>query len=154
MKGSYNTFVILGVVFLLSACVPFKRIESQSDVHAKLGGNWVVIHDGHKKVEGLTPAAFISFNEDDNKLSGFDGCNRFNGSYQMENGILKSTVRSTKKVCTGPIANDVSNIMQLLLKDGAEVVSIEFMGAKALLLRNKSDDVELRFGNAEQLNTK
>lgn len=145
---------IIVMMCLLSACTPFKRLDNESDIHSKLSGSWIVMHNGKNKVEGLTPAAFISFNEDDNKLSGFDGCNRFTGTYQMENGILKSTVRSTRNACATEIAHDISNTMQLLLEDGAEVVSIEFMGAKALLLRNEGDDVELRFGNAEQLNTK
>ncbi|MBM0493201.1 META domain-containing protein [Aeromonas jandaei] len=149
-----SVIAIVGAASLLSACVPFKRLESDSDIHNKLSGSWVVMHNGHNKIEGLNPAAFITFTNDDNKMSGYDGCNNFNGSYSMEQGVLKANVRSTRKACQGEVARDVSQAMQLLLKDGAEVVSIEFMGAKALSLRNKSDNVELRFGNAEQLNKK
>ncbi len=146
--------VIITMMCLLSACTPFKRLDNESDIHSKLSGSWIVMHDGHNKVEGLNPAAFITFNDKDNSLSGFDGCNRFSGSYNMDRGLLKATVRSARKVCSDATAKDVSHAMQLLLKGGAEVVSIDFMGAKALSLRNKSDNVELRFGNAEQLNNK
>ncbi|MBS4689624.1 META domain-containing protein [Aeromonas sobria] len=142
---------MLGTLSLLTACVPFKKLENESDIHNKIGGSWTVMHDGHRKIENITPPAFIEFNENNN-ISGFDGCNKFSGTYRMDYGVLKASIKSSRMACNNSIVKEVSNNMHFLLKNGARVVSIDFMGAKAIQLANKDNNVELRFGRTEQLN--
>lgn len=152
MKNKCGAILAVGTLSLLTACVPFKKLENESDIHNKISGSWTVMHDGHKKIEGITPPAFIEFNQDNNGISGFDGCNKFNGTYSMDYGVLKASIKTNRMACKNSIAKEVSRSMQTLLINGAQVASIEFMGAKAILLANKDKNVELRFGNTEQLN--
>ncbi|EKP0259646.1 META domain-containing protein [Aeromonas sobria] len=140
---------MLGTLSLLTACVPFKKLENESDIHNKFGGGWTVMHDGHIKIEDMTQPAFIEFNENNN-VSGFDGCNEFSRTYRMDYGVLKASIKSSCMACNNSIAKAVSNNMQFLLKDGARVVSIDFMGAKAIQFANKDNNVELRFGRTAQ----
>ncbi|KRV80694.1 META domain-containing protein [Aeromonas veronii] len=142
---------IAGVMSLLTACTPFKRLQNEEELHNSISGSWTVLHDGHQKIENLTPPAVIYFDPVKNKISGFDGCNKFNGSYVMEQSILKGKVMSTKMGCSDPVASNISSTMQSLFANGAEVVSVNFMGAKVIMLRNKEMKQELRLGNSEQL---
>lgn len=58
---------------------------------------------------------------------------------------------STMMGCSDPVASNISSTMQSLFANGAEVVSVNFMGAKVIMLRNKEMKQELRLGNSEQL---
>lgn len=146
-----TSLLLASLLGLLAACTPFQRLHTGEQLRDSVNGSWTVLHDGQKKLEAMTPPATLVFDAGKNQISGFDGCNRFSGSYVMEQDMLKATVASTRMACKDETANHVSQTLQSLLQAGAEVTSIDFMGARGLLLKNKAKGLELRLGNSQQL---
>ncbi len=148
MKSKLATSVaVIAVAGLVGACssmTPFTRIDgTDPNLVAKMNGSWTVINTSGTKVEDLNPPATIVFNTADRSVSGFDGCNDFKGTYTFERGLLKANVAGTRRACTSQMATTVSNRINDLFRQGAEVVDTTFMSANVLMLKNASGDVRM-----------
>lgn len=101
------------------------------------------------KLEGVSPRPTIVFNTSDGSVSGFDGCNNFKGTYTLQGGRLKAKVAGTRKACPSDVARGVSEQINNLFSNGAEVVETSFMGAHVLMLKNNA--AELRIAPSDQV---
>lgn len=135
-----------GALALLAACTPFTKVTGEGSTVDKMKGDWVVMWAGGKKLEqpGLRPE--LNFDPSRNAVSGFDGCNRFTGTYAFEGGRLKARTAGTRAACPNDAARLVSTQMADLLANGAEVVEVSMMQGHVLMLRNAQS--ELRLGPA------
>lgn len=134
----------LAMAGVLGACTPFTRIDgSDPSALSRLDGSWTVINSGGTEVKGLDPAAVIVFDTAGSTVSGFDGCNNFNGTYTFEGGLLKAKVAGTRKACTGEMARTISGRISDLFAQGAEVVDTNFMSANILMLKNDNGDIRM-----------
>lgn len=64
--------------------------------------DWVLLSFGDEDVPALqdTRTSFIHFNEGDNKMNGFAGCNNFFGRYELKGDRLSITqLESTRMSC-------------------------------------------------------
>lgn len=154
MRVSLRLAALATAITLLAACTPFTKIQGDEKSQTRIEGSWTVMHDGKTKIEGLNPPARIVFDAGSDKLSGFDGCNNFSGRYTFQNSEIKARLISTRMACRGATERAVSETLHQLFEQGAEVVAIDFMSAKAIVLRNKAIGAELRLGATEQLNEK
>jgi heat shock protein HslJ len=94
----------------------------------------------------------IVFDSQNHKVSGFDGCNNFNGSYSFEGKLIKGRLLSTQMACPSDEARAVSSTLHRLFDQGAEVITIHFLSAKGLVLLNKEIDAELVLEPTEKFN--
>jgi heat shock protein HslJ len=156
---STSCALALATAGLLGACSssgsgsflnPFTKIDgTDPSVLAKMSGSWTVINTGGTQIENMDPPAVVVFNTADSSVSGFDGCNNFNGTYSFTEGRLKANVASTRRACTTDMARTVSTRLNALFGEGAEVVETSFMAANVLMLRNDNGDV--RMGPTDKL---
>lgn len=136
---------------LLAGCAPFTKIQNDAQSSSKIEGSWTVLYKGKIKIENLPRSPVVIFDTQKHLVSGFDGCNNFHGSYVIEGGQIKARLASTRMACPGEMQRAVSSTLYQLFDQGAELVAVNFMSAKVLLLRNKAINAELRMGATEQL---
>lgn len=129
MRALKSTFILLTFV-LLSSCTPLKSLNPLSLL---TGNTWELASLLGKNLDLSQFAAGIpSLNFlDEGKLSGFSGCNNFNGSFALEGtDISLDPGAMTRKACPGSGEQDfisalgkVSNLKvdkdKLTLLDGA-----------------------------------
>lgn len=137
----------LAILLLAGACsnvLPFTKIDGTDPAAlAKLDRRWVVLNTGGTDVQAMDPPATMVFDTAAGTVSGFDGCNEFDGTFTFEQGRLEADVSSTDQACTSDTASDVSSTINDLFTQGAEVVDTEFMAAEVLMLTNDSGDVRM-----------
>jgi heat shock protein HslJ len=151
MAKSGIALALAAFVAACGAATPFTKIDgTDSAALSKLDGSWVVINTGGTDVQSMNPPATMTFDTAARTVSGFDGCNDFNGSYTFEDGRLRANVAGTRRACTSDAARTVSARINNLFTEGAEAVDTNFMGAEVLMLANDNGDV--RMAPPEMLN--
>ncbi|MDR1552771.1 MAG: META domain-containing protein [Prevotellaceae bacterium] len=74
------------------------KSESQKDLNFE-NTKWILKSVDGEEIETLPTPAYIMFSEDE-RVSGFSGCNNFGGSYYLSGDILKlDNLISTQKGC-------------------------------------------------------
>ena len=133
---------VLGSATLLAACTPFTRVTGDSKTLAKIDGNWTVRYLGGKELDAaLKPE--INFDTAKGTVSGFDGCNRFNGTFAFEGGLLKARTAGTRMACPSEAARQASAAIADLFANGAEVVETSMYSANVLMMKNASSELRL-----------
>lgn len=104
MKYLYRFSLILAISFLFSAC--YGTQEQVKKVQESLSGNWELIGLLYEKntIDGLFPSKrpTVSFDIENEIVSGFNGCNTFNGpifSNRLSLTVFIKKVKSTKMAC-------------------------------------------------------
>lgn len=96
-----RVFVLLGFLTLVAACTPQATL---------FNSEWTLIKINDASVT-VTKSPTIQFQENENKMAGFAGCNRYFGSYAIQGKTLTfSGVGSTKMFC-----NETMDIEQQFL---------------------------------------
>lgn len=130
---------------LLSACSPFTRITGGSDTVGKLDGEWAVMYVAGKKLEGVRPE--LKFDSSARTVSGFDGCNRINGTFTFDGDRLRARTASTRMACTSDAARQASREINDVLSNGSEVVEVSMGQGRVLMMRNST--AEIRMGPSQ-----
>lgn len=91
--------IIFLALFAIKTCENGnKKSHFQEDQIENINGSYFI-----KKItahEFNNRQLTIDFNKENNLVSGFSGCNRFTGSYNLEKGVLKiSPLATTRKLC-------------------------------------------------------
>lgn len=116
--------VILSVLISLKTCQSTSKMVSTEDSPITLDGKFYV--ETLNDVLVSEHKLFLNFNQIENQLSGFSGCNRFTGSYSLKSDSIKiGPLASTRMFC-GATANKIesefhqtlSKIDKIILKDG------------------------------------
>jgi len=98
--GLFTTSILL---LLLTAC----STVSPHAVSPRLAGTaWILVELDVQQLQlpDETRAPMIAFA--DGKVHGSDGCNRFQGSYQEQDGHLTfGPLAATRRACLGPVAD-------------------------------------------------
>ncbi len=96
MKKIIVKTIILSIVISLISCNASKNQKSKNQ--KMFATNYIVEKIENKKELSTKPT--IIFNTKENKISGFAGCNRYNGSFiKKENTITFNGIISTKMYC-------------------------------------------------------
>ena len=133
--------VLGAVMVLLSACTPFTKVGGDNKTLGKLGGSWVVRHVAGKDLAGVRPE--LTFDTSKGTITGFDGCNRINGTFAFEGDRLKAKTASTRMACPNDPAHEASAAIHDLLNNGAEVVEVAMGQGRVLLMRNASAEIKM-----------
>ena len=101
---------------------------------------WKLVTINSEDVSGIEPPITLSLDEAQKKISGFAGCNRFFGGYEMNETTLRfSNIGSTKMFC-----QDKSSTENWYLQTLSEVQSFKTEGEKLLLLNGESVALEFK----------
>ena len=111
---------------------------SQNDIETKLelNGTYVIksLHNEDVSAYNLE----VHFNAEEQKVTGFSGCNRFFGNYAFsDNSITFGTLGSTKMFCEEKVNTIESNLFEALSKiDHLNSISatLEFISNKSIVL--------------------
>lgn len=133
---------LVGSATLLAACTPFTKIGGDGQTLAKIDGRWTVRYVGGKELDPAVKPE-IAFDAAKGTVSGFDGCNRFNGTFAFEGGLLKAKTAGTRMACTSEPARQASAAIGDLFTQGAEFVEVSMYGAQVLMMRNASSEIRL-----------
>lgn len=97
--------LMLDIALLFTGCNSSKKTVpgelKNHDIALLSGTNWKVIEiNGEAITSTMKRKPYLKFSED-NKVSGFAGCNSFGGNYTLKNtsAIIISNVISTKMAC-------------------------------------------------------
>lgn len=85
----------------------------------------------------------MTFNSAKSKLSGQDGCSKFEGRHTFENGKLKADVSGGGKGCPNKVATAASKEIKAVLKVGAEVVKVSLGVGRVLMMKSESAEIRL-----------
>jgi len=134
--------IILSVLISLNACRNSKTMAAKETNLMTLNGTYHVkiLNNNEVSSNNIT----INFNKEKNIISGFSGCNRFTGTYSLENGLLKvGPLSSTKMFCqdTHQIETEMqqalSNANDILIEDGILKLLSD---KKIILIASKEED--------------
>jgi len=105
---------------------------------------WRPTHLGEMRLEDDSEM-FVQF-EEDGQLRGHGGCNRFSGSYELDDGLLQAgPLRSTRMACPEPAMSfEISFMEALQTPSNASVVG------NKLVLRTAQDVLTIRFTAIDQ----
>ena len=121
--------------FLITSCSGLKKMEK------KLQGNWILTSINNHPIELNQHIPTVQFEASKKVISGTDGCNQYQSSFEMEskNKISIAPLSKTKKMCMGvmDLAKQFSTYMQT-------AKSIAFNDQGNLVLRTSSNH-ELSF---------
>lgn len=134
---------------LLTACSLLQPLQDTGNSNDELNGSWILFHDGQQPITGMTPPANLMLDSRQQRISGFDGCNRLVGTYRLQQQQLLATIVSTRLPCHNQTAQRISQTLQALLRDGAEITATHFMGVDKLEFKDRRHGRELRWSRAE-----
>lgn len=134
---------LVAAAVALSACTPFTRVSGDSSMLGKLDGNWTVKYVASKELQGVSPAPELVFDTAKGTVTGFDGCNRLNGTFTFDGGRLKEKTATTRMACPNDAAHPASAAVADLLGNGAEVVEVALGQGRVLLVKNASSEIRL-----------
>lgn len=128
--------VILSLLISLKTCHSASKVVSIEDMSTTLDGKFHVetLNDVPVSEHKLS----INFNQIENQLSGFSGCNRFTGTYSLKMDSIKiGPLASTRMLC-GDLANQIesefhqtlSKVDKVILKDG----TLQFLTNEKIIL--------------------
>ena len=129
---------ILLTVFALNSCGSTKSKTNMKEVSdenktEKLSGKYVIT--SFNSTEDLPENMHLDFDNENNKVSGFSGCNTFFGNYTIEgNTINFKGLASTKKYCS-KVENDIESKM---LKAINQTNNFKIKNNSITLLNNKT----------------
>ena len=96
--------------FLITSCSGLKKMEK------KLQGNWILTSINNQSIEQSQNPPSIQFEANKKVISGTDGCNQYQSSFEMEskNKIRIAPLSKTKKMCMGvmDLAKQFSTYLQ------------------------------------------
>lgn len=130
--------VVICTVISLQSCSNSDKNINQED----LKGNWILTSlQGEAATDafkGNIPS--LTFNFDDNMISGTGGCNRYSGAFTLEgNKFLSSNLASTRMLCAEENKEDLF-IQTLTTKEGL-LVSVK----DGILTFKTNDNIVLEF---------
>lgn len=116
--------VVLSLLISLKTCHSASKIISTEDMHTTIDGIFHVETLNNKQVSEYKLS--LNFNQTENQLSGFSGCNRFTGSYSLKADSIKIGPLAATKMFCGDVANQIefefhqtlSNVDEMVFKDG------------------------------------
>jgi len=98
----YKLSVAVLLIFSLAGCTD--KLDTETDsAHANPAGSWDILAIGEtllhpEDFEGELPSMVLS--PEEGTVSGYDGCNRFNGGISVEEGQINfSELASTRRYC-------------------------------------------------------
>jgi heat shock protein HslJ len=120
--------LVLFSIFILKTCDTMSETESHENI---LNGNYII-----EIVDELDVSDFqltVQFNQETKQVSGFSGCNRFFGSYTLNENILDiGPLASTKMMCQDPnnkieakLLDNLSNANSFSLKENILVLNAD-----------------------------
>jgi heat shock protein HslJ len=127
--------ILLSVLFSLNACCNSKTMAVQETNLTTLDGIYIVktLNNNEVSINNMT----INFNKEESMVSGFSGCNRFSGTYTLENGLLKvGPLASTKMFCqdTHQIESEMLEALSKANNLRIENGLLKLMGDKKVIL--------------------
>lgn len=128
MKKKLSKIILLSIA--ICSCSGLKKMEK------KLQGNWILTSINNQPIEQSQNTPTVQFEANQKVISGTDGCNQYQSSFEMEskNKIQIAPLSKTKKMCMGvmDLAKQFSNYMQT-------ANSISFNEELNLVLRTSSN---------------
>lgn len=143
MKAAFG-FIFFMLFLAGIAFVNLKGVQDQSEIRkaspTELSASaWRATHLGEMKLEE-TSEMFVQF-EVDGQMRGHGGCNRFFGSYELEDGSVQiDPLGSTRMACPEPAMSFEISFMEALQTS----VTANLVGNK-LVLRTDKDVIAVRF---------
>ena len=139
MKSKFSFFLSILMISLISCQSNSKTAKNFTadpltlDSHAWALDKWE--KDGKDHQNSFMEECFIQFDNNLKQVQGSDGCNNFNGTYQLEgNKVTMGPLASTKKYCGEESAKDEKNFHSLL-----SAFEITELTAEKLVIKNDSD---------------
>lgn len=139
--------VILSILISLKTCNSTSKVVPDQENHTNnlttIGGSYDVETLNNNRV--LEHNLTLNFNQLEEQLSGFSGCNRFMGSYSLQTDSIKiGPLASTRMFC-GDAANQIEfEMLDALSKTDTVILSngiLQFMNDERVLLTAiKKDD--------------
>ncbi|OYX28587.1 MAG: hypothetical protein B7Z06_01125 [Flavobacteriales bacterium 32-35-8] len=134
--------IILSVLISLNTCCNSKTMAVKETNLMTLNGTYHVktLNNNDVSVNNMT----INFNKEVGVISGFSGCNRFTGTYSLENGLLKvGPLASTKMYCQD--RHQIESEMQQVLSKANNILIEDGMlkllsDKKIILVASKEQD--------------
>ena len=152
MKGAF-AFIFFMLFLAGIAFVNLKGAQEQPDASAATPADisipaWRPTHLGEMRLENDSEM-FIQF-EEGRQLRGHGGCNRFSGSYELEDGSLQvGPLRSTRMACPEPAMSFEISFMEAL-----QTPSNASLVGNKLFLRTAQDVISIRFTAIDQADGK
>ena len=137
------TAALVATAVALSSCTPFTRVSGDGSTLARLDGSWTVKYVAGKELQGVSQAPELVFDTDKGTVTGFDGCNRLNGTFTFDGGRLKAKTATTRMACPNDAARQASAAVADLLGNGAEVVEVALGQGRVLIIKNASSEIRL-----------
>lgn len=139
MKKNLALISLLYILMTLSAC----KTSALDNKNISLENQeWTLIEiNGVSTKNELSPEAkpYINFSPD-KKVSGYSGCNLFNGNYEInaENKILIKNIMSTRRACLG---TDIEGRLFNAIKTTTSFI----IDKKELILKDKNESCIAKF---------
>ncbi|WP_461488691.1 META domain-containing protein [Pontibacter sp. HJ8] len=136
MKHQLRYTYLVVLLILAGACTLQPKNRQFSEGVAGIQGSyWMLLSLQGQDLEGVpdTHTAYIRFEEGNDEVKGFAGCNRLTGRYQLRNDSLQLTNLSTTRMSCPNIEQE--NFMMKILD---QVDSYEIAGDVLTLFHNKS----------------
>ncbi|PHS38714.1 MAG: hypothetical protein COB07_07765 [Sulfurovum sp.] len=119
--------VLFAVLYTLS--VSAKTIDLDD-----LDGNWHLrIMDGK---EVRKARAILDFDSEKMTINGFDGCNRITGKLVVNNEIMFSQLKMTKRACRLSVQRYVSQRLHEVMKEGFTISETITNGVEGITLKS------------------
>jgi len=119
-------------------------LHSQTTIAHELDGAWHLrVMDG---MEVRKARAILDFNMEKMKLSGFDACNRIEGTLiqQVENNTSIPLLKSTRMACRQHIHSWVSKRLHEVFKDGFSIKKEKKYGIEGMTLKSPRHELFLK----------
>ena len=135
-----NIFKIAATIIFISLISCNASKNKKSENKKMLATNYIV-EKINTNIELKVKPSLI-FNLDENKVSGFAGCNRFNGNFIKEGNTIKfNQIISTKMYCTNmkiekSFFNLLSNTVKYKILDGKLLLLDKKDSTLAILIEN------------------
>ena len=130
---------LYAIIMFTISCSGTKKIEK------KLHGTWVLQYVNEEPIKNTPYSPTAVFDCNTHKLSGVDGCNRYNTSFKLskENKIELSPISKTKMMCVGVM--DFANRFEQMMRN-SNFITID---SNVLKLLNDKKSNELIFYKSE-----
>ncbi|MBU2922723.1 META domain-containing protein [Winogradskyella psychrotolerans] len=111
MKILVSLFMLLAT---LNSCDSSKKaIENSKKMQEPISGTYNITQLGDTDVS--SNKIVINFDDTNNKVAGFAGCNSFFGNYSIENNTISfGSIGSSRKLCPNPIMDIENQLLKTL----------------------------------------
>jgi heat shock protein HslJ len=135
------------LIFMLVSSLTVSQLHAKPIALEKLSGNWHLrVMDG---MEVRKARAILDFDATKMHLSGFDGCNRINGTLEKNSSnIMRAKLMSTRMACRENIHRWVTTRLHETVNKGFSVNADTKYGVEGITL--KSSEHELFFKRMER----